>query len=127
MTDDGSRTYTVTLEVPEDSELEEAGETHSIEVPDDEYILSRARAEGIWLPADCQQGWCVTCAGRLREGEVDQHDARRYYEEDEDAGYVLLCTAKPRSDCVVEVETYDEMLRHRADHDLPPGASKLDT
>jgi ferredoxin len=126
MTDDESGTYTVTLVVPEESALEQAGERHAIEVPADAYVLYRARQEGIWLPADCQQGWCVTCAGRLLEGELDHSDARRYYEEDEEAGFALLCRAKPRSDCVVEVDRYEAMLAHRADHDRPPGNSKLD-
>lgn len=127
MSDDESQSYTVTLVVPGDSDLEEAGERHDLEVSADGYILYRARQEGIWLPADCQQGWCVTCAGRLLEGEVDHSDARRYYREDEAAGWVLLCRAKPRSDCVIEVDRYEEMLRHRADNDKPPGRSKLDT
>lgn len=124
MTNDESRTYAVTLLIPEASENEGAGETREIQVSPDEYVLSRARAEGVWLPADCQQGWCTTCAGRLLEGELDHSDARRYYPEDEAAGYALLCRAKPRSDCVIEVEKYDEMLQHRADHDRPPGRSK---
>ncbi|WP_368085857.1 2Fe-2S iron-sulfur cluster-binding protein [Haladaptatus paucihalophilus] len=33
-------------------------------------ILAAARCEGVWLPADCQQGWCTTCAGRVVDGEV---------------------------------------------------------
>lgn len=125
MTDSESDTYTVTLVVPETSDLEVAAGRYSIEIPEEGYILYRARAEGIWLPADCQQGWCITCAGRILEGEVDHSDARRFYAEDERAGFVLLCRAKPLSDCTIEVDKYDEMLRHRADHDRPPGRSKL--
>ncbi|MGQ4555703.1 2Fe-2S iron-sulfur cluster-binding protein [Halobellus sp. GM3] len=118
-------TYSVELRVPPDAPLEQAGQTVEIAVDSDEYVLSRAREEGIWLSADCQQGWCTTCGGRLLDGEIDQSDARRYYEVDRDAGFVLLCVAKPRSDLVVEVEQRGALLRHRAAHDLPPGSSKL--
>lgn len=117
--------YTVEIVVPEDAELEEAGETISLEVEADEHVLAVARREGLWLPADCQKGWCITCAARLLEGEVDQTNARRYYDVDEKEGFILPCTAKPRSDLRIECCQYDEMLRHRADHDKPPGRSKL--
>ena len=116
--------YTIEFVVPEDASLKQAGETLEIEVDEDEYLLAAARQVGLWLPADCQQGWCTTCAARLLDGEVDQGDARRYYDIDEDAGFVLTCTAKPRSDCRIEVDAYDAILDHRAAHDLPPGRSK---
>lgn len=118
-------TWTVELRVPDDADLEQAGESVTIEVRDDQSILEAARADGLWLSADCQQGWCITCGARLLEGAVDHGDARRYYPEDEAAGFVLTCVAKPRADCVLEVERYDELLRHRADHGNPPGKSKL--
>ncbi|WP_049921198.1 2Fe-2S iron-sulfur cluster-binding protein [Halopiger djelfimassiliensis] len=117
--------WNVELRVPEDADLEAAGESHTIEVREDEFVLAAARSAGIWLSADCQQGWCVTCAAKLLAGEVDQRHAKRYYPEDEAEGFVLTCVAQPRSDLVLEVERYDEMLRHRADHDRPPGRSKF--
>ena len=126
MSDDSSRTWTVEIEIPESSELDEAGETLEFGVDDDEYILSSVRSQGLWLPADCQQGWCITCAARLEEGEVDVSDAKRYYDSDRDAGYVLTCVAKPRSDVTLVVDQYDELLRVRANNDQPPGRSKLD-
>jgi len=116
--------YTVAIEVPEDCDIEQAGETVEIEVPETEYVLSAARSEGVWLPADCQQGWCTTCAAELVEGEVDQSDAKRYYDEDEEAGLILPCTAKPESDLRIRACQYDAMLDHRAEHDKPPGRSK---
>lgn len=118
-------TWTVELRIPEDADLEAAGESRTVEVHENQSILAAARAAGLWLSADCQQGWCVTCGARLLEGELDHGDAKRYYPEDEDAGFALTCVAQPRSDCVLEVERYDELLRHRADHDRPPGRSKL--
>lgn len=50
------------------------------------------------FPADCQQGWCTTCAAELPDGEVDQSLARRYFDADEEPGLILTCVARPRSD-----------------------------
>ncbi len=119
-------THTLTVEIPAESDLEQAGESVEIDVDEDTYLLWAARDAGLWLPADCQQGWCCTCAAELLEGSVDQSDSRRYYDIDRDAGLILPCTAKPRSNVRIRAEAYDEMLTHRADHDLPPGRSKLD-
>jgi len=118
-------TWDIELRVPEDADLDAAGESRTIEVREDQAILTAARAADIWLSADCQQGWCITCGAKLLSGEVDHSQAKRYYPEDEAAGFVLTCVARPRSDCVIEVELYGELLRHRADHDRPPGRSKL--
>lgn len=123
MTD--ATTWEVELRVPNDADLEQAGESRTIAVREDEFVLAAARDAGIWLSADCQQGWCITCGARLLEGEVDHSHAKRYYPEDEAAGFVLTCVAQPRSDLVLEVEQYGAMLEHRADHDKPPGRSKL--
>ncbi|SEV82900.1 2Fe-2S iron-sulfur cluster-binding protein [Natrinema salifodinae] len=118
-------TWDVELRIPADADVDAAGESRTIEVDEDESILAAARAAGIWLSADCQQGWCITCGAKLLEGEVDHSRAKRYYPEDEAANFVLTCVARPRADCVIEVERHDELLRHRADHDKPPGRSKL--
>ncbi|WP_408958045.1 2Fe-2S iron-sulfur cluster-binding protein [Natrinema sp. 74] len=118
-------TWDIELVIPEDAELDAAGESRTIAVDEDESILAAARAADIWLSADCQQGWCITCGAKLLEGEVDHSQAKRYYPEDEAANFVLTCVARPRSDCVIRVEQYDELLQHRADNDQPPGRSKL--
>lgn len=117
-------TYTVEVIVPDDADLPEAGGTVEVEVSPGETVLAAARRQGVWLPADCQQGWCTTCAAVLLEGDVDQSTARRYFDVDREAGYVLLCTAKPRSDLRVRAVQHEAMLDHRAAHDLPPGRSK---
>lgn len=124
MGDADLQTWNVTLHAPEESDLSFAGETRTIEVPADQSILSAARSAGLWLPADCQQGWCVTCAAKLLEGSVDHSNARRYYDVDEIAGFALLCIGKPRSDVTAVVDQYEAMLDHRASYDLPPGRAK---
>ena len=116
--------HEVVVEIPDGCDVEQAGETVIIDVHEDEYVLAAARAAGVWLPADCQQGWCTTCAAELRSGDVDQSDARRYYTVDEKAGFSLICTARPRSDLRIRACQQEAMLEHRAAHDLPPGRSK---
>lgn len=118
-------TWTVELRIPDAADLDAAGESRTLEVREDQSILAAARSAGIWLSADCQQGWCITCAAKLLEGAVDHSNAKRYYPGDEEAGFVLTCVGQPRSDLVLKVEQYDELLRHRAEHDKPPGRSKL--
>jgi ferredoxin len=116
--------YTVDFVVPGECDLDRAGDTVTIEVDEDASLLDAARSAGLWLPADCQQGWCTTCAAELLAGDVDQSLARRYFDADEEAGLILTCVAKPRSDCRVRVCQQDRMLDNRAEHDLPPGRSK---
>jgi ferredoxin len=118
----------VAFVVPDDCDVEQAGETVTLDVDESETLLGAARAAGLWLPADCQQGWCTTCAGELLDGDVeadvDQSLARRYYDADAEANLLLTCVARPRSDLTVRVCQHDRMLDHRAEHDLPPGRSK---
>lgn len=116
--------YTVEIEIPPDCDIEQAGETVTIDVDDTEYVLAAARSAGIWLPADCQQGWCTICAARLVSGTIDQSHSKRYYEVDGEAGFALICTARPRSALRIHACQHEAMLDHRAAHDLPPGSAK---
>lgn len=125
MTTDDRETWSVTIDVPAAADVDGAGERHTFDVAADESILTVARREGLWLPADCQQGWCITCAAKLVEGEVDHGAAKRYYEEDVEGGFILPCVAKPRSDVTIRAAQYDAMLCQRAEFDQPPGRSKV--
>ena len=92
----------------------------TITVRPNEHIWDAALAAGIVLPALCHQGRCLTCAGRLIDGgEVDQSDSVSYFPEDREAGFVLLCTAKPRSDLRIRTHQADEMRRFRRQLNLP--------
>lgn len=117
-------THTVEIVVPEHADLPDAGETVELVVDGSETILGVARANGVWLPADCQRGWCTTCAAQLLEGDVDQSNARRYYAIDEERDFILTCIAKPQSDLRIVACQHKEMIDHRATHDLPPGNAK---
>lgn len=78
-----------------------------VTVADDEYILDALEASGMRLPFGCRYGACATCAAFLLEGKVDHSKGRAFAlrPEQRESGYILLCVARPRSDCVIEVGT----------------------
>jgi ferredoxin len=103
--------FLVTLEMP-------SGE-RQIRCRPDEFIWNAAAHNGIILPSICHQGRCLTCAGRLLEGSVDQSSANTFFPADTKAGFVLLCTAKPQSN--LRILTHQQLLmrQHRARLGLP--------
>jgi ferredoxin len=88
-------------------------------VADDQYLLDAAVEAGLELPYMCLQGWCLTCASRVLAGAVDQSEARRFYPQDAAAGFVLLCSAYPRSDLRILTHQRDAMRAHRLAQGLP--------
>jgi ferredoxin len=85
-----------------------------------EHIWDEAKATGVNLPAICHQGRCLTCAGKLLEpGEFDPSDAVSYYPQDREAGFILLCTAKARSNLSIRTHMQTEMRAHRKKMGLP--------
>jgi ferredoxin len=85
-----------------------------------EHLWDAAQAAGVSLPAICHQGRCLTCAGQLvTPGEFDSGDAETYFPQDREAGFVLLCTAKARSDLCVKTHVENEMRVHRVKLGLP--------
>src|ERR1700745_3902602 len=85
----------------------------------DEFIWNAAAHNNISLPSICHQGRCLTCAGRLLSGQVDQSSARSLFPEDAEAGFVLLCTARPLSDLRVLTHQQWTMRAHRRELGLP--------
>ena len=100
-------------------ELRTPDGVHTIECGENEFIWNVAARGGITLPAICHQGRCLTCAARLIEGDLDQSAAVSYFPVDRSAGFVLLCTARPRSDLVLETHQQWAMRDHRKAHGLP--------
>jgi len=91
----------------------------TIPVNDDVYLLNAGFDAGLDLPFQCLQGWCLTCAGRILEGKVDQSEARRFYPQDAEAGFVLLCSAYARSDLRIVTHQKEIMREFRRSRGLP--------
>ncbi len=83
----------------------------SLQVGEDEPIYQAALNAGIQLPIGCDYGGCITCAAKLISGKVRQPGASALNKRQSKAGYILLCVARPKSDCVIEegVESHDEL------------------
>jgi ferredoxin len=106
------REYQVVFELPD-------GSNRCLPCGAGEHILDAARRHELELPSSCEQGWDLACAVRVLEGEVDNSDARRYYREDAQAGFALICTAKPLSDLRLQTHQSRAMREHRLGHGLP--------
>lgn len=77
-------------------------------------LLSSLREQGVDLPYGCQYGGCITCAAKLISGEVDQRAQVALNNRQINNGYVILCVARPLSDCTLEVgvESHDKLYRN---------------
>ena len=98
------QTYTV--------EIYHQGSVHTLTVPDDTKILDAAHQAGLELPSSCCAGVCGTCASQILEGEVDHGDSMGLGPELTAEGYVLICSAYPRSDLKIETDK-EEMVYER--------------
>jgi CDP-4-dehydro-6-deoxyglucose reductase len=76
----------------------------TIRVRADQPVLEAALAAGLNLPHSCKSGHCSSCRARLRSGAVRYPGVRPagITAEEEAAGNVLLCQARPLTDLVVE-------------------------
>lgn len=98
-----SKTYTV--------EIQHQGNTHTLQVPEDQTVLEVASEAGLNLPSSCTAGVCTTCAAQILEGTVDQPDAMGISPELRAQGYALLCVSYPRSDLKLATEK-EETVYH---------------
>lgn len=85
-------------------EIYHRGSTYQLTVPADRAILDVALSEGLDLPYSCNAGVCTTCAAQIVEGTVDQSDAMGLSPDLQQQGFVLLCSAYPRSDLKLETD-----------------------
>jgi len=77
-------------------------------------LLESLREQGVDLPYGCRYGGCITCAAKLTAGEVDQRRQVALNNRQINNGYILLCVARPQSDCTLEigVESHDKLYRN---------------
>ncbi len=86
----------------------------TLNVGTDETIYQAALKAGIQLPIGCDYGGCITCAAKLLSGKVRQPGATALNKRQSKAGYILLCVAQPKSDCIVEegLESHDQLYQN---------------
>ncbi|WP_331234858.1 2Fe-2S iron-sulfur cluster-binding protein [Natronorarus salvus] len=97
-------------DIPEDEveyfEIEYTKEGTTVEVANNETLLEAGEDEGWDLPYACREGQCVSCGGRVADGDSREyvvHDNQQMLEEPElEDGYVLTCVAYPKADFTLE-------------------------
>lgn len=84
------------------------------EVGEDEAIIDVVEAAGHVLPIACRYGGCITCAAKLIDGKVRQPNGTAINKRQSREGYVLLCVARPKTDCVLDVgvESHDRLYQN---------------
>jgi ferredoxin len=77
-------------------------------------LLNSLRDQGVDLPYGCKYGGCISCAARLIAGEVDQKSQVALNNRQINKGYIILCVARPKSDCTLEVgvDSHGELYRN---------------
>ena len=103
-------------------------ENKTIKVSDRKPLLQELRAQGVDLPYGCEYGGCISCAAKLIEGEVDQRSQVALNNRQINNGYVVLCVARPKTDCKIEigVESHDKLYRNPFLDPLAPHELKAD-
>jgi ferredoxin len=109
--------FTVTLANRDARRFEVAGE---------QALLEALEGHGLSLPYGCRYGGCISCAAKLLAGDVDQSEGVALNRRQLADGYVLLCVARPLSDCTLEVgvESHDKLYRNPFQSPLRPDELK---
>ena len=91
-------------------------------------LLDELRDQGVDLPYGCRYGGCITCAARLISGTVDQRAQVALNNRQIKDGYIVLCVARAKTDCVLEigVESHDKLYRNPFLDPLAPHELKAD-
>ena len=91
-------------------------------------LLDSLEGQGVSLPYGCRYGGCISCAAKLLSGAVDQRAGVALNGRQLAEGYVLLCIARPKTDCTfdVGVESHDKLYRNPFQSPLRPDELKPD-
>ena len=74
------------------------GEKNDFSMDGDGNILEEGLLNGYDMPHSCQGGICMTCLGRVTEGEAIMDDPGMLSDEEIDEGFILTCISKPGSE-----------------------------
>jgi ring-1,2-phenylacetyl-CoA epoxidase subunit PaaE len=77
------------------------GVQRKFDVLADENVISAAARQNIELPYSCAGGMCCTCRCRVVEGEVDMATNYSLEPWELEAGFVLACQSRPKTERVV--------------------------
>ena len=81
-----------------------AGRDARFAVDDGETVLAAGLRQRFMLPFGCQSGGCGSCRVRLAQGEVEHLLPPPALSAAEiEAGYILMCLARPKTDLVIEL------------------------
>jgi len=97
-------------DVPDDEaehfDVDYSKEGQTVDVASNETLLEAGEDEGWDLPYACRQGQCVSCGGKIADGDARDyvvHDDQQMLEDEElEQGYVLTCCAYPKDDFTLE-------------------------
>jgi phenol hydroxylase P5 protein len=78
----------------------------------DQTILDACLRNAVWIPHSCTHGTCGTCKATLLSGTVDIGDVAgsTLMPQEIAEGRLLLCTAVPTSDVIVEADVQESAL-----------------
>jgi ferredoxin len=79
----------------------QGGDAYTVDA--DRPLLETLEELGVDLPYGCRYGGCITCAAKLTSGQVDQSEQVALNNRQINNGYIVLCVARPLSDCTLEV------------------------
>ena len=95
--------------------VESEKKTYDFLCPEDQDIITAAKANGIDLPSSCCTGLCTSCASIVIDGAVEQEDAMGLNDDLKEKGFALLCVAYPKSDLhiIVGDEVEDNLYNNQ--------------
>lgn len=96
-----------------DVEINLDGTIHNIPIDENQTFLEGIESVGLEVLHSCRAGVCVTCAAKLISGEIDPGFAA-ITDDLKDDGYVLTCSAFPRSDGIkLEMNQFDAAYKRQ--------------
>jgi ferredoxin len=67
-----------------------------------ETLLTQGENAGLIIPYSCRAGCCGSCKAKLISGQVKQLATDGLSKDEQQQGYILLCSCLPLSDVSIE-------------------------